>query len=316
MKNEFAELISYENPEYPVKVTFLELNENEYRNTDAYEMSVDAIVVLIVNNGTLRVSSGSMIYTIETGKGIIINKNVSHKLWLASKESCGLYCVMFSEKLIFPEPSLYEKYAKIFVEDMTLPFIQLTEKSLRDETVIDGLNRIIAINLVKKKGYEIVTKAIMCNVWLLIQEYAELKNGDRDSAAQSSLDEKRVRIACNYIAEHYAEIVTLDDIAECINLSPGECCRCFKRVMMKSPIQYLLEFRTYSAARIIYKNPKEADSMADLSLMTGFNHPSYFNKVFRKNMQCTPSEFKKMIREDPDKAERIYIALQEEITFI
>ena len=40
----------------------------------------------------------------------------------------------------------------------------------------------------------------------------------------------------------------------------------------------------------------EADSIADLAASVGFNSPSYYNKLFRKYLNCTPTEYKKTLQ--------------------
>lgn len=308
--------IEYENPDYPVRVDFKELDPGNYKNTEADVISCNSIFGLIVNNGVLRVTSDNRGFNIEAGQGIIINRNVPFKILLVSNESCGYYSVAFSEKFVCPDGQLYEKYGRPFTENKELALIHLTEKKLRDEAIMDGLNRIIAVNLVRKRGYELVTRGILCNIWMLFNEYAEEEGTDARTGNQSSRDDTRVKAACDYISEHYSEMITLDDISEHIHLSPGECCRCFKRVLFKSPIEFLMEYRVFSAARILFKDPKAADSMSELSFITGFNNPSYFNKVFKRYMQCTPTGYRQMIKEDPDQAERLYITMQEGVTIL
>lgn len=306
--------IEYENEEYKVLVDFTEL-QTGYKNSEGYTARYEGISVLIVNNGSLRVSDGSRGINIDAGQGIIINSNIYHKLLLASNESCGFYRLAFSLEFVFPEKSLREKYAAKFTTDPRLGMLKITENNLRDEALLDGFNRIIAANLIKKAGYEMITRGILCNVWMLFEEFLN-DTGSGSGSNHFSPDEDRVRVACEYITQHYADAITLSDIADHIHLSDSECCRCFKRVVFSTPIEYLMEYRIYSAARTLLKNPRAVSSVSDLSFMTGFNSPSYFNRVFKRYMQCSPTEFKKMIINEPDKAERLFTSLQEGVTIL
>lgn len=306
--------IEYANKGYKVLVDFTELQPG-YKNSEGYTACYEGISVLIVNNGTLRVSDGKRGINIEAGQGIVINSNVDHKLLLASNDSCGFYRVAFSLDFIFPEKYLQEKYASKFIYDSEMALIKLTEDNLRGEALLDGFNRIIAANLVKKSGYEVITRGILCNIWMLFEEYQN-DSGRGSGNARFSPDEERVKAACDFISKHYADTITLSDIAEHIHLSDSECCRCFKRVLFISPIEYLMEYRIYSAARILLKNPRAVSSMSDLSFDTGFNAPSYFNRVFKRYMQCSPTEFRKLTQSDPDRAERLFISIQEGVTIL
>ena len=61
-----------------------------------------------------------------------------------------------------------------------------------------------------------------------------------------------------------------------------------------------MKYRIYMAAYLIQKNDPAVSSISDLAFQVGFNNASYFNKVFRQYLQCTPGEFRKKIRQNPD----------------
>ena len=108
-----------------------------------------------------------------------------------------------------------------------------------------------------------------------------------------------IRRAINYIREHYSENITLDDLAASIHLSKSECCRCFKRTLQLTPFEYLMKYRIFRAASILQMNVPAPRSMSALAFSVGFNNASYFNKVFKQYLHCTPSEYKRKIKNNP-----------------
>ena len=102
-----------------------------------------------------------------------------------------------------------------------------------------------------------------------------------------------------YIEEHYNENITLDDLAASIHLSKSECCRCFKRTLQLTPFEYLLRYRIFRAANMLKMNGPHTCSMSSLAFSVGFNNASYFNKVFKQYLHCTPSEYKRKIKNNP-----------------
>jgi YesN/AraC family two-component response regulator len=54
-----------------------------------------------------------------------------------------------------------------------------------------------------------------------------------------------------------------------------------------------MKYRIIQATKHIQKNTY--DSISDIAGAVGFNNISYFNKVFKKFMKCTPSEYKKSL---------------------
>lgn len=61
-----------------------------------------------------------------------------------------------------------------------------------------------------------------------------------------------------------------------------------------TPFEFLMRYRIFEAARRIQQaSDSDRMSFSDLAYTTGFNTPSYFNKIFRKYMNCTPSEYRR-----------------------
>lgn len=106
----------------------------------------------------------------------------------------------------------------------------------------------------------------------------------------SQYDEERVRVALEYIQENYSEDISLKDIAMSINISKSECCRSFKRVLNITPFEYLMEYRVLKSTQYLCNSN---DSIANIALNVGFNGISYYGKVFKKYMNCTPSQYRR-----------------------
>jgi YesN/AraC family two-component response regulator len=54
-----------------------------------------------------------------------------------------------------------------------------------------------------------------------------------------------------------------------------------------------MKYRIVQATKHMQQNTY--DSISDIAGAVGFNNISYFNKVFKKVMNCTPSEYKKSL---------------------
>ena len=96
-----------------------------------------------------------------------------------------------------------------------------------------------------------------------------------------------------WIEEHFAEPITLDEIAESIHISKSECCRCFQRVLRITPFEYLLKYRIFYATKLMQQQDPAASSISNLAITVGFGNISYFNKVFKRILNMTPTEYKK-----------------------
>lgn len=94
------------------------------------------------------------------------------------------------------------------------------------------------------------------------------------------------------IETHYAEIISINQLAEKLFISPQYLNRLFKQFVQTSPYQYLLSFRINKAKELLI-NRKEL-SIQSIAHQTGFQSPSQFSLLFKQQTQLTPKEFRQL----------------------
>jgi AraC-like DNA-binding protein len=99
-----------------------------------------------------------------------------------------------------------------------------------------------------------------------------------------------IRRACDYIANHYREPVTVEEIAAHAALSRSQLYRVFMRHVSISPHQYLTEFRMREACGLMQKKP---DSIKEVAFAVGIENPLYFSACFKRFAGQTPTEYLK-----------------------
>ena len=82
----------------------------------------------------------------------------------------------------------------------------------------------------------------------------------------------------------------IDDLAETMNMSRAVFYRKIKTFTGASPIDLVKEMRLKRALELL-----DADtySLSEVAYQSGFSSPQYFSRVFKKQMQCTPNEYKR-----------------------
>ena len=92
-------------------------------------------------------------------------------------------------------------------------------------------------------------------------------------------DGKRLNDVFEFIFENYSRVTSLQEIASIANLTEQSFCRFFKKSTRKTFISFLNELRVDKATRLLRdKNV----SILEISLLTGFNNLSHFNRQFLK----------------------------------
>lgn len=223
------------------------------------------------------------------GEGIMVNSNVLHQIKPYNNSNCMMFSIDFDLTLIGgTEQSLIEKkYLTPIIENSNLKFISLKPNVSWQKSILAHLKEIFTLSHEKSYGYELEMRNYLSIVWLnLIKEKKEeIKN----SVPTVSNDDERVKLAMNYIQKHYTDNIHLDTIAMAANVSKSECCRSFKRILKVTPFEYLMEYRVSKAAELLLKSK---ESISNIALDVGFNGISYFGKVFKKYMNCSPSEYR------------------------
>lgn len=98
-----------------------------------------------------------------------------------------------------------------------------------------------------------------------------------------------VRGVIAFLINHYKEKIVLRDIANHVGISEFYLDRLFKQETQETPREYLEKIRIDKAAHLL-----KSTGLTNLEICyeVGFHSPSNFYKVFRKVMNCSPSEYR------------------------
>jgi AraC-like DNA-binding protein len=143
---------------------------------------------------------------------------------------------------------------------------------IASEAELGGAGQLLAV--------EALSEALA--VELLRSEVAETSD-----AAQS---DPRIDAALDQIASCYSEALTVDDLARTAGMSRFHFSRRFRRVVGKSPYQFLLETRLAQAAALLRRGHHSVTSAA---LSVGFNDLGRFSRMFRAWASQTPEEYRR-----------------------
>lgn len=94
-----------------------------------------------------------------------------------------------------------------------------------------------------------------------------------------------------YIDTHYMDELKLDDLANMIGFSKYHFSRLFQQYTNFSFVSYI-NYRRLKVAEELLMQPEL--TVTDVAIQSGFNSISTFNRLFRKEKNCTPSEYRAM----------------------
>ena len=122
----------------------------------------------------------------------------------------------------------------------------------------------------------------------VIGSYGMTRHFDKLAHARSDIE--AIRIPVEFIRTHYAQEITVAEIALTAHLSVSALERRFKKHLNKTPRRFLVETRLEQARRLLVES--EA-SIADVAFRAGFSDHSYFSQQFRRFFGMLPSEFRR-----------------------
>jgi len=96
------------------------------------------------------------------------------------------------------------------------------------------------------------------------------------------------QVAC-FIAQHYTEPLTAEQIAKSTGLHPNYTMGLFKKTFGMTLIDCVTQHRVSHAQRLLAIT---TEKIVDVALASGFNTISRFNEAFKKSCGCSPREYR------------------------
>lgn len=101
-------------------------------------------------------------------------------------------------------------------------------------------------------------------------------------------DHYRLERVFSYIFDHFSSAITLDDVANTANLTPGAFCRFFRQHTRKTFSTLLNEVRIAHACRHLRESKQ---TISQIALNSGYTNLSNFNRQFKNVMGMSPSKY-------------------------
>lgn len=127
---------------------------------------------------------------------------------------------------------------------------------------------------------------------LLYKFLIKMKDSKDNSCKEETFNLfKKLQPVIALMNEDYSRIITLEEMAETIDVSKHYLCRIFKKAYLVTPFEYLNQLRIQKSKETMMHD--RYLKIKQIAYNVGFNDVSYFCSMFKKVEGCTPIEFKK-----------------------
>lgn len=121
----------------------------------------------------------------------------------------------------------------------------------------------------------------------LVEKYMDAASAKPDF--RGGLPIRQIRKVEDYVRERLADEISVEMLAELVELSPFHFSRVFKQATGMSPLQFVTRERIARAQQLIRETSR---SLIEIALEIGYTSPSHFAQVFRRVVGVTPTEFR------------------------
>lgn len=127
---------------------------------------------------------------------------------------------------------------------------------------------------------------------LMLLELVFVRHGGMRAAATAPRDGGVTIFLRDYLEAHYADAVSLEQLAELVQRHPRYLIETFRRAYGVPPHTYLLQRRVREAKRLLLDN----QAPLEVALGLGFYDQAHFSGTFKRFTGVTPGQFRRAAR--------------------
>ncbi|GGN30470.1 MULTISPECIES: AraC family transcriptional regulator [Marinomonas] len=255
-----AEILEEESRVFAHSVTQCELHHH-----DAHEC-------LWVVKGRIRVQVMDEIFALQEGDVLFINKDLPHATQSIEDDNLVL--------------CLQHNFASLALDSRPMKDWNLVQKSM-----LPNIKQLIAHlwweQHYKADHWQQAQTSLLAQLGLLFTRYFPPTNPTKPDLMESTL---LMNDLLSQISSRYQEHISLSLLAEELGLSEAYLSRYFKAKVGETFLRYLTLYRLEKSLSDLAQKPKKA--ISDIALDHGFPSVKAFNMAFRREYDCTPTEFR------------------------
>lgn len=245
----------------------------------------DDVELILVLSGRMNYHVNGQVVTIHEGEGIFVNAMQMHYGFSRTLDDCDYICVIFHPLALGGGAVVRRDFVEPVTSNTAMPFLLL---SPRDDWGREILDSILGIYTERHSPAAVLgVQGHIFRIWKNLCEHAP-RGGESDSRARRELDALKEMV--RFIQLHYAEKVTLDDIASAGRVCQSKCCSLFRKYLESTPNGYLIDYRISKAGELLRSSEL---SITEIGGIVGFGGASYFAETFRARMGCSPKQYRR-----------------------
>lgn len=249
----------------------------------------NALELFYIEKGSLTYYTPSGKFVFTEGCGGLVNSNILHMTKTISDPDDTIQYLHIFDPVFLSGCAgnlIDQKYISCLTMQTTCDIIKLTPKNPSDQLLLEKIRDSFSLSQ-DAFGFELKIRNILSDIWIDLID--KLKKSAKTSAISAKHND-RIKQMLSFIFEHYSKSVSIHEIAQAGFCSDRECYRIFQNCLHMTPNEYLMNYRLQKACDRLQNTN---DSITNISHFCGFGNSSYFGRVFKEHLGCTPSRYRK-----------------------
>lgn len=292
-----------------IPLGFFRGRHSAYANSSMPAHWHEDIELFVPREGEVVYNINGRLVRVKAGEGILINSRRIHSSYTENMRECYYNVLIFHPMLLCVSKEA-EKQTVQPIIGSSFDYIHLKKGTPWHENILHWFSLIREKHDNKLFGGAYICAscdvpgtslagaaaktAVVGLVDLIWSEIAgNIIPDEKPHAECSQLTAMKSMIA--YIDGHYAEKMTLDDIAAAGFVSKRTCGNMFDRFLYTPPMKYLNEYRLRKSIELLRGSDM---TVTEIGLACGFSGASYYAEMFRRELGVSPSEYRKSLGDD------------------
>lgn len=230
-------------------------------------------VIGFIESGQRRLSCKNNEYVIGTGDIIFFNPLENHACESIDNQTLDYRCLNI-------KPEIMRKITKEITGQDYLPhFASPVGYRSEQAQLLHDIHQMI---MDERSDFE-KEETFYFLIQQLIEGYTEAIEDTEPKAIKQEIEN-----VCRYLKLHYAEHITLDDLAKAANMNKYSLLRSFTRIRGITPYRYLQTVRINEAKKRLEQGVKPLDA----AMEAGFVDQSHFSHFFMEFIGLTPGQYR------------------------
>jgi AraC-like DNA-binding protein len=218
-----------------------------------------------------------------SGDLVLLGEKLPH-YWHSRAKSAGI-----SVQWHFPQSHALWAFPEM------LPLAELFRKASRGLHITGQTAAAVTRDLIALPKMSAPTR--LAHFLQILVRLASAAESDRKVLSRQAFDlspasryQQAMAAAVRYLIAHYRDEIRLEDLLEVTQLSRPTFARQFKQHAGRTFSEFINRLRLNAACRELQENDH---SILDIAIRSGFTQLSFFNRLFRRLLKCTPTDYRR-----------------------